>query len=89
MREILDKHPLPTHWQPPHPSLPLSRLRRAFFRVLCVCAYGQTNLESVWGSIKLEEEGDDSLWSEGQRAGTEQQSTLLVLVRLPTTHLLS
>ena len=83
MREILDKHPLPAHWQPPHPSLPLSRLRRAFFKVLCICAYGQTSLESVWASIKLEEEGDDSLWSEGQRAGTEQQSTLLVLVRPP------
>ena len=80
-REMLEKYSLPLHWQPPSASLRLGRLWQVVFKTLCICAYGEPNLESLWASIKLAEDGDDTVWEEEQKRACEQQSNILVLVR--------
>lgn len=81
-KEMLKRYPLPVHWQPPSTSLRLGRLRQGIFQTLCICAYGESNLDFLWESIKLAEEGDESVWAEEQKRRSEQQNNLLVLVRL-------
>ena len=78
---MLEKYSLPLHWQPPSASLRLGRLWQVVFKTLCICAYGEPNLESLWASIRLAEDGDDTFWEEEQKRACEQQSNILVLVR--------
>ena len=47
-----------------------------------MCAYGESNLDFLWASIKLAEEGDEAFWVEEQKRTSEQQNNMLVLVRL-------
>ena len=81
MKEILDKYPTPPHLQPPSTEGPLGRLRYIFFKILCLCAYGQPNLDPIWAAIKLEEDGDPSAWREKQRRTRDQLNNLIVVVQ--------
>lgn len=81
-KEMLKKHPLPVHWRQPSTTLRFGRLRQLIFQILCMCAYGEPNLEYLWACIKLAEEGDEAFWVEEQKRMSEQQNNMLVLVRL-------
>ncbi|KAJ7019348.1 hypothetical protein C8F04DRAFT_1015368 [Mycena alexandri] len=63
--EILGRHCLPQHWRAPNLSSPFGRLRRIVFDLLCIISFGHSGLEPIWAAIKLEEEGDESVWSGG------------------------
>ena len=79
--EMVEKYPLPTHWQTPSLSRPLGSLRYIIFTTLCLCAYGQLNLESLWATLKLDRnEGDPRAWKEGQHRMCDQLNNVLVLV---------
>ena len=80
-KEIWEKYPLPQHWQPPALSNPLGNLKSIVFKCLCLCAYGQTNLECLWASIKLGEEGDENIWTERKHRSSKQFNNILMLVR--------
>lgn len=79
---ILKKRPAPAHWRAARPSEPFGRLRRTVFNILCITSFGHAGLEPVWAAIKLEEEGDESVWAEGIRQTTERLNNMLVVVRL-------
>ena len=79
--EAVGKYPLPPHWQTPSPSHPFGTLRYIIFTTLCLCAYGQLNLESLWATLKLDRnEGDPRAWKEGQHRMCDQLNNVLVLV---------
>ena len=80
IQEMLEKYPLPRHWKPPSTNGSPGGLRYTLFIFLCLCAYGQPSLDSVWCAIKLEEEGDASAWQEGQRRTYNQLTNILVVV---------
>ena len=80
MKDMLEKYPIPPHFQPPSTTHPLGRLHYIFFKILCLCAHGHPNLEPAWSAIKLEEEGDASAWREKQRRTGDQLTNLLVVV---------
>ncbi|KAJ7924060.1 hypothetical protein B0H13DRAFT_2230097 [Mycena leptocephala] len=63
--EILGRCRPPDHWRAPNPSPPFGRLRRIVFDLLCIISFGHAGLEPIWAAIKLEEEGDESVWSSG------------------------
>ena len=79
--EILGRHTLPTHWQPPSPTGPFGKLRRIFFHILCLCSHGEHDLEFLWVSLILDEEGDTSAWTQVRRRTAEQLNNILVVVR--------
>ncbi|KAJ6597585.1 hypothetical protein DFH09DRAFT_904080 [Mycena vulgaris] len=58
---------------------PLGALQRTIFNVLCIASYGHVGLDPVWASIRLEEEGDDSVWVEGTRQLCDRLNNLLVV----------
>ncbi len=79
--DILGRHALPTHWKPPSRTGPFGKLRRIFFHILCLCSYGEHDLEFLWVSLILDEEGDTSAWRQVQHRTSEQLNNILVVVR--------
>ncbi|KAJ6506072.1 hypothetical protein DFH09DRAFT_1200406 [Mycena vulgaris] len=79
---ILIRHPLDHHWRAPSRSERFGTLRWTVFHILCLTAYGHLGLEPVWASIKLEEEGDESVWAEGRRKMCERLNVMLVVASL-------
>lgn len=79
---ILQKYPLPDHWKKPERRGVLSRVHRVFFSILCLCAYGRTEMDFVWAAIKLAEDGDETVWLDGRKRTSEQQNNILVLVSI-------
>jgi len=77
--DILTRNPLPAHWRRPPVNGPLGALQRTIFNVLCIASYRHVGLSPVWASIKLEEEGDDSVWVEGTRQLCDRLNNLLVV----------
>lgn len=81
--KMVKTYPLPPHWQPPNPSRLLGILHYFLFTTLCLCAYGQLNLESLWATIKLDSrEGNPKAWREGQHRMSNQLNNVLVVVWL-------
>ncbi|KAJ7472631.1 hypothetical protein FB451DRAFT_1398831 [Mycena latifolia] len=77
--EILSRYPLADHWRTPSRSGPFGGLRWAVFNVLCMASYGHAGMDRVWASIKLEEEGDESLWVEGLGQMCDRLNTILLV----------
>ncbi|KAJ6532533.1 hypothetical protein B0H19DRAFT_965734 [Mycena capillaripes] len=75
--DILTRYPLPSHWR--RPSVGASALQRTIFSVLCMASFGHVELAPVWASIKLEEEGDESVWVEETRQHCDRLNNLLVV----------
>ncbi|KAJ7441401.1 hypothetical protein B0H11DRAFT_2096346 [Mycena galericulata] len=75
--DILTRYPLPSHWR--RPSVGASALQRTIFSVLCMASFGHAGLAPVWASIKLEEEGDDSVWVEETRQHCDRLNNLLIV----------
>ncbi|KAJ7080678.1 hypothetical protein C8R44DRAFT_754234 [Mycena epipterygia] len=80
--EILARIPPAHHWRTPSRSGPLGRLRWAIFNILCIVSYGHPGLDSVWAAIRLEDEGDDSVWAVGIRQMCERMNNMLVVASL-------
>ncbi|KAF7341243.1 hypothetical protein MVEN_01859900 [Mycena venus] len=80
--DILIRSPLPPHMMRPPITGPLGVLQRTIFNVLCIASYGHVGLDPVWASIRLEEEGDDSVWVEGTRQICDRLNNLLVVLML-------
>jgi hypothetical protein len=84
---ILKKFPMEPHWKTPHPPGPFGWVPEAVFNALCLACYGHPGLLPVWASIKLDQDGDESVWVEGIRQMCERLNNMLVVVRLhPTLH---
>jgi hypothetical protein len=81
--EILTRKPLPQHWRRPVVNGPFGALQRTVFNVLCIASYGHVGLDPVWAAIRLDEEGDDSVWVEGTRQICDRLNNLLVVVGQP------
>ncbi|KAJ7921160.1 hypothetical protein B0H13DRAFT_2267996 [Mycena leptocephala] len=77
--EILTRKPLPQHWRRPVVNGPFGALQRTVFNVLCIASYGHVGLDPVWAAIRLDEEGDDSVWVEGTRQICDRLNNLLVV----------
>ncbi|KIK69333.1 hypothetical protein GYMLUDRAFT_644792 [Collybiopsis luxurians FD-317 M1] len=58
-RAVLQRHGMPQHWKPPS-----SKIGRIIFNALSLMALGHPGMEPTWTAIKLEEEGDESVWAE-------------------------
>jgi hypothetical protein len=82
---IIQKYPLPDHWKAPAPHGILGRLHHMFFATMCLCAHGRLDMDFVWASIMLAEDGDENAWLEGRKKTTEQQNNILVLVSVIQT----
>ncbi|KAJ7189478.1 hypothetical protein GGX14DRAFT_331506, partial [Mycena pura] len=76
-KDILTRYPLPSHWK--RPSLGASALQRTIFSVFCMASFGHVELAPLWASIKLEEEGDDSVWVEETRKHCDRLNNLLIV----------
>ncbi|KAF7325252.1 hypothetical protein MVEN_02640100 [Mycena venus] len=74
--------PTPTSHDAAPITGPLGVLQRTIFNVLCIASYGHVGLDPVWASIRLEEEGDDSVWVEGTRQICDRLNNLLVVLML-------
>ncbi|KAF7373747.1 hypothetical protein MSAN_00586200 [Mycena sanguinolenta] len=84
--DVLTRYPMPRHWEDPELNRPFGRLNRIVFNLLCLTSIGHTGLKRVWGAIKLEQEGDDSVWSGGiERICDRLNNMLLVAGLLLTT----
>lgn len=77
---VLERYKLPSHWQPPSSTGPLGVMKVLLFQMLCICAYGQPRLDTMWASIKLAEEGDLDVWAECSKRTSDQQNNILVVV---------
>ncbi|KAJ7122088.1 hypothetical protein C8R44DRAFT_876404 [Mycena epipterygia] len=64
---LLTRNPLPRYWRTPSRSKPFGKLRWTAFNFLCIASLGHSGLERLWAAMKLEEEGDDSVWADGMR----------------------
>jgi hypothetical protein len=78
----LDADPIPPHWHPPNPVGKFGRLWWTLFNILCVTSFGHAGLQPVWASMKLEQEGDDSVWDYGVRQTCDRLNNMLLVVRL-------
>ncbi|KAJ7148416.1 hypothetical protein C8R43DRAFT_1008932 [Mycena crocata] len=77
--EILGRLPPPPHWRAPRRS---ERLRQIVFNVLCMTSFGHAGLDPIWEAIRLEEEGDDSVWADGIRQTCDRLNNMLVMASL-------
>jgi hypothetical protein len=78
--EILSRLPPPRHWKPPILSEPFGRLQRIAFNLLCVTSFGHAGLDPIWAAIRLEEEGDESVWADGISQTCDRLNNMLVVV---------
>ncbi|KAJ7120247.1 hypothetical protein C8R44DRAFT_737074 [Mycena epipterygia] len=83
--KILKKNPLPPHWRAPCQSQPFGTLRWTFFNLLCIASLGHTGLERLWAAMKLEEDGDDSVWDEGMRQTCDRLNNMIIVASLLLT----
>ncbi|KAJ7645851.1 hypothetical protein B0H17DRAFT_1163825 [Mycena rosella] len=81
-REILSRHPPPPHWRASPLSEPFGRLRRNLFNMLCITSFGHAGLDPIWAAIRLEEEGDESVWLDGIRQICDRLKNLVVVASL-------
>ncbi|KAJ7113206.1 hypothetical protein C8R44DRAFT_797350 [Mycena epipterygia] len=81
-REILRRTPLAYHWRTPIVSGAVSRLQWIVFNILCLTAHGHAGLGPVWAAIKVEDEGDESLWVEMIRQMCDRLNNMLVVASL-------
>ncbi|KAJ6451585.1 hypothetical protein C8R45DRAFT_848304 [Mycena sanguinolenta] len=79
---ILRSRPAPLHWKAPKVSEPFGRPRRIVFNLLCITAFGHAGLEPIWAAIRLEEEGDDSVWSDGINQTCDRLNNMLLVASL-------
>ncbi|KAJ7846685.1 hypothetical protein B0H14DRAFT_2771269 [Mycena olivaceomarginata] len=80
--EILERFPTPLHWRAPELSHPFSRLKRLIFNLLCITSFGHAGLNPVWAAIRLEEEGDESVWSDGINPTCDRLNNMLLVANL-------
>jgi hypothetical protein len=50
--------------------------------MLCITSFGHPGLEPVWAAIKLEEEGDESVWENGIKQTCDRLNNMLVVVHM-------
>ncbi|KAJ6578310.1 hypothetical protein B0H19DRAFT_931632 [Mycena capillaripes] len=79
---ILVQSPAPFHWKALKLSQPFGRLKRIIFNLLCITSFGHAGLEPIWAAIRLEEEGDDSIWSEGINQTCDWLNNMLLVASL-------
>ncbi|KAF7289877.1 hypothetical protein MIND_01362100 [Mycena indigotica] len=75
--ELLQRRSMPSHWRAP--SNPVLKV---CFQALSLIAFGQVGLEPIWATIKLEEEGDESIWEEGIRITCDRLNNMLLVASL-------
>ncbi|KAJ7660340.1 hypothetical protein DFH06DRAFT_1269086 [Mycena polygramma] len=80
--EILHRYPPPTHWRAPNPSGPCGPLKRVVFNALCITSYGHAGLHPIWAGIRLEEEGDESAWSDMINQTCDRLNNMLLVASL-------
>ncbi|KAF7344067.1 hypothetical protein MVEN_01696300 [Mycena venus] len=80
--EILRRFPPPLHWHKPQPSKPFGRLRQMVFSFLCLASLGLDSLDPIWAAIRLEEEGDESVWYTGIDHTCDRLNNMLVVASL-------
>ncbi|KAJ6479455.1 hypothetical protein C8R47DRAFT_606856 [Mycena vitilis] len=80
--EILRRYPPPVHWRAPKLSEPFGRLKRIVFNALCLTAYGHAGLDPIWAGIRLEEEGDESVWSDIVNQTCDRLNNMLLVASL-------
>ncbi|KAG8985094.1 hypothetical protein FRB93_006103 [Tulasnella sp. JGI-2019a] len=77
--DLLKRHPPPEHWRAPLESEPFGKLRRAIFNLLCITSHGHAGLDPLWANIRLEEEGDESVWVDGIRQTCDRLNNMVVV----------
>lgn len=78
---ILNKFPPPEHWCAPQTSESFGKLHWAIFNVLCITSFGHPGLEPVWAAIRLEENGDGSVWEDAIQQTCDRLNNMLLVVR--------
>ncbi|KAJ7145581.1 hypothetical protein C8R44DRAFT_599115 [Mycena epipterygia] len=80
--ELLSRCQPPSHWRAPRLSQPFGRLRRIVFNMLCVTSFGHAGLDPIWAAIRLEEEGEESVWFDGINQTCDRLNNMLVVASL-------
>ena len=78
--EILRKWPMPEHCKTPCLSNIYTVWSWLTFVTLTANAVGYYGLEPIWAAIKLDEEGDDSLWADVVAMINQRLNTVMVVV---------
>ncbi|KAJ7693077.1 hypothetical protein B0H17DRAFT_1060705 [Mycena rosella] len=50
--------------------------------MLCITSFGYAGLDPIWAAIRLEEEGDESIWSDGIDQTCDRLNNMLVVASL-------
>ncbi|KAF7366256.1 hypothetical protein MSAN_00881800 [Mycena sanguinolenta] len=77
--ELLNRCPPPPHWRTPAKSTILGMLQASFFSLLCITAFGQSGLGHAWAAIRLQDEGDESVYVEMTRRLRDRLNSMLVV----------
>ncbi|KAJ7458049.1 hypothetical protein B0H11DRAFT_1737951 [Mycena galericulata] len=80
--DILRRCRPPLHWRAPKLSQPFGRLQRIVFNLLCITSFGHAGLDPIWAAIRLEEEGDDSVWNDGINQTCDRLNNMLLVASL-------
>ncbi|KAJ7575237.1 hypothetical protein C8J56DRAFT_1007769 [Mycena floridula] len=55
---------------------------RSVFNLLCITSFGHAGLDPIWVAIRLEDEGNESIWADGIRQTVERMNNMLFVVSL-------
>ncbi|KAJ7214118.1 hypothetical protein C8J57DRAFT_1538606 [Mycena rebaudengoi] len=79
MEDVLRRHPMDDHFKmPPRKGL-FGWLQWSAFILICWTAYGDLGMEPLWVAFKLDEEGDESAWTEMVRILVGRLNNLVLL----------
>jgi hypothetical protein len=83
MDDVLRRRPMEPHFRMPRRKGLVGWLQWSAFILICWTAYGHPDMELLWVAFRLEEEGDESVWTEMIRMLVARLNNLVVLVCLP------
>ncbi|KAF7340254.1 hypothetical protein MVEN_01944100 [Mycena venus] len=82
VEEILRRHPTAVHFRMPSREGLFGWLRWTAFTLTCFVAYGHPDIEVLWAALRLEEEGDESVWKDFIRIISDRLNNVLVVSSL-------